>query len=144
MNEKNTTIQLPPHSDHFMVLLSSTPRGARLARLLAGEWLRARELPCGVVESTEQVVAELALNATTHGRVPGRDFRLELLVDADTVRVEVTDTRGADLPRVTPPSPERESGRGLLLVGALADRWGVETGPVPRKTVWAELAFPRP
>ncbi|MEU5214922.1 ATP-binding protein [Streptomyces sp. NPDC020807] len=145
MNEKNTTIQLPPHAEHFMVLLSSTPRGARLARLLAGEWLRARELPYEVVEAAEQVVAELALNATTHGRVPGRDFRLELRVHDDTLlRIEVTDTRGADLPRIAPLCPERESGRGLLLVEALADRWGVETGPVPRKTVWAELAASRP
>ncbi|MFF9849363.1 hypothetical protein [Streptomyces litmocidini] len=28
--------------------------------------------------------------------------------------------------------------------GALADRWGVDLGPVPRKTVWAELDLSRP
>ncbi|MFH8759900.1 hypothetical protein [Streptomyces atroolivaceus] len=31
------------------------------------------------------------------------------------------------------------SGRGLLIVEALADRWGVTPGPVPRKTVRAGL-----
>ncbi|GAA3980978.1 hypothetical protein GCM10022232_11380 [Streptomyces plumbiresistens] len=35
-----------------------------------------------------------------------------------------------------------ESGRGLLLVEALADRWGTAQGPHPRKTVWAELCLP--
>ncbi|MFF2327051.1 MULTISPECIES: hypothetical protein [unclassified Streptomyces] len=35
--------------------------------------------------------------------------------------------------------------RGLLIVEALADRWGIDVGPVPRKTVWAELDLaPRP
>ena len=32
-----------------------------------------------------------------------------------------------------------KSGYGLLLVAELADRWGVRTGPVPCKTVWAEV-----
>lgn len=31
------------------------------------------------------------------------------------------------------------SGRGLHLVDALADRWGVSEGRWPRKTVWAEI-----
>ncbi|QIB47791.1 ATP-binding protein [Streptomyces aureoverticillatus] len=35
--------------------------------------------------------------------------------------------------------PDDESGRGLALVAAFADRWGTEVGPEPRKTVWAEL-----
>jgi anti-sigma regulatory factor (Ser/Thr protein kinase) len=135
--EKSTRLDTPTR--HFSVLLSPTPRGARLARLLSTEWLRTWELPYGVTEAAEQLVAELAANAATHGRLPGRDFRLALLAHSETLRVEVTDTRGDDLPRRQPSSPEAESGRGLILVEALADRWGVELGPVPRKTVWAEL-----
>ncbi|MET7852353.1 ATP-binding protein [Streptomyces avermitilis] len=88
------------------------------------------------------IVAELAANAALHGRVPGRSFRLTLSVTArGTLRIEVADTRGADLPapaRVTAEAPP-ESGYGLLLVDELADRWGVRSGPVPSKTVWAEL-----
>lgn len=34
-----------------------------------------------------------------------------------------------------------ESGRGFLLVTALADRWGVEPYPPGGKTVWAECAY---
>lgn len=37
-----------------------------------------------------------------------------------------------------------ESGRGLLLVDALADRWGVAEERFPCKTIWAELRLPQP
>ncbi|MET9501765.1 ATP-binding protein [Streptomyces sp. NPDC006622] len=141
MNSEKST-QLLPSTDHFGVLLSPTPRGARLARLLATDWMRTRDLPHRVAEAAEQLVAELAANAATHGRLPGRDFRLVLLARGGTLRIEVTDTRGDDLPHRRPPAPAAESGRGLLLVEALADRWGVALGPVPRKTVWAELDLP--
>ncbi|MFE1286513.1 ATP-binding protein [Streptomyces sp. NPDC058751] len=126
---------------NFSVLLSPTPRGARLARLLATEQLRSWELP---LSPADQVVAELANNAATHGRVPGRDFRLTLYVIGDTLRVEMTDTMGDRLPRLGVPEAETESGRGLLLVTAFADRWGVTPGPPPRKTVWAELGLRKP
>jgi anti-sigma regulatory factor (Ser/Thr protein kinase) len=123
---------------HFSLQLSPTPRGARLARLLATEQLRSWGLPS---DPAEQIVAELAINAATHGRIPGRDFRLLLYVVADTLRIEVTDTRGDRLPTPQLPAADAESGRGLLLVDALADRWGVTPGLPPRKTVWAELTL---
>ncbi|MDH6220492.1 ATP-binding protein [Streptomyces pseudovenezuelae] len=144
MNQEVTTPPQPqpqpdPQPDNpirnFSVPLSPTPRGARLARLLASEQLRAWELP---LEKATQIVAELAANAVTHGRVPGRDFRLTLYVVGDTLRIEVTDTRADVLPRLAP-TADAESGRGLVLVEALSDRWGVGMGPYPRKTVWAEL-----
>ncbi|GGW88437.1 hypothetical protein GCM10010383_16610 [Streptomyces lomondensis] len=61
-----------------------------------------------------------------------------------TIRIEVTDTRGDRLPALRAPDAVAESGRGLLLVEALADRWGVTEGRFPRKTVWAELGFRAP
>lgn len=96
------------------------------------------------MEKAVQIVAELAANAAGHGRVPGRDFQLLLYVVAGTLRIEVTDTRGDRLPQCRQPSPDGESGRGLVLVEALADRWGVSPGRPPRKTVWAEIALPAP
>ncbi|MFJ4948711.1 ATP-binding protein [Streptomyces sp. NPDC088760] len=134
-------IQLGGNIPHFSVRLSPTPRGARLARLLTEQQLRTWELP---LETPTQIVAELAANAATHGRVPGRDFQLLLYVVGGTLRIEVTDTRGDRLPRLSPPDDEGESGRGLVLVAALADRWGVTEGRHPRKTVWAEIALPAP
>lgn len=96
------------------------------------------------MDPARQIIAELAVNAATHGRVPGRDFRLTLYVVSDTLRIEVTDTRGDQLPQPQQPAPDAESGRGLLLLDALADRWGVTEGRFPRKTVWAELRLTAP
>lgn len=122
-----------PQLVDFHVQLSATPRGARLARLLAVEQLRGWGLL--PLEEPAQIVAELAANAVTHGRVPGRDFRLVLVVTPGTLRIEVTDTRGDRIPEI------RDTGRGLVLVEALADRWGVREGPVPCKVVWAEVSL---
>jgi anti-sigma regulatory factor (Ser/Thr protein kinase) len=129
----------------FTVQLSPTRRGARLARLLAtahlGDWGLPRE-------PAVNIVAELAANAAVHGRVPGRDFRLGLTVHRDALlRIEVSDARWERLPpapgTVDLPADEAESGSGLLIVGALADRWGIDVGPAPRKAVWAELDLVR-
>ncbi|MGW6703718.1 ATP-binding protein [Streptomyces sp. NPDC054956] len=130
----------------FRQLLSATPRGARLARRLAGVQLAAWGIPhgCALAEDVELVVGELAANAVLHGRVPGRDFEVRLGYDGLRVRVEVSDARGDG----EPPEAEAavdpwsaEGGRGLVLVRAVAREWGVgPRGPgVPGKTVWACL-----
>ncbi|WP_405976894.1 ATP-binding protein [Streptomyces sp. NBC_00988] len=69
-----------------------------------------------------------------------RDFDARIAVGA-VLRIEVTDTRGDCPPRTQHPTQDEESGRGLLIVEALADRWGWDPGPRPRKTVWAELVL---
>ncbi|THA36746.1 ATP-binding protein [Streptomyces sp. A1547] len=121
-----------PQLVDFHVQLSATPRGARLGRVLAIEQLRAWGLP---LEVPAQIIAELSSNAITHGRVPGRDFRLALTVTPGRLLIEVTDTRGDRIPRI------HDAGRGLVLVEALAERWGVREGPVPCKVVWAEVSL---
>ncbi|GAA3505962.1 hypothetical protein GCM10019016_130770 [Streptomyces prasinosporus] len=95
----------------FSMLLSSTPRGARLARLLAVNALRNGGLPD---ETAGHVIAEPAANAATHGRVPGRSFRLTLHVVGATLRIEVTDTRGAGAACCgsRAPAPSRAAPRG--------------------------------
>ncbi|GAA1915765.1 ATP-binding protein [Streptantibioticus ferralitis] len=132
----------PSTARRFTVLLSPTRRGARLARLLTVEQLRTWEVPFDIADRAEQIVAELAANAALHGRVRGRDFRVELVLDAasSTLRIEVTDARGDRMPSpVHVTDPDGESGRGLLLVAALADRWGTQPHPPGGKTVWAEV-----
>ncbi|MGW3654263.1 ATP-binding protein [Streptomyces sp. NPDC005151] len=142
MKQEITVSQPPALSRTFTVLLSPTRRGARLARLLTAAYLGKWGLPS---ESAAQIVAELAANAMVHGRVPGRDFRLDLTVHdgGALLRIEVSDARGECLPSgptgTAVPDGDCESGRGLLIVEALADRWGVSPGPFPRKAVWAEL-----
>jgi anti-sigma regulatory factor (Ser/Thr protein kinase) len=132
----------------FRMTFTATPRGARLARRLASHRLDAWGHPyeSDLNTTVTLIVAELAANAVTHGRVPGRDFRLCLSLDpaAGLVRVEVTDTRDDRMPSVpplAPPGPDAESGRGLCLVSALASRWAVvpRTDGGPGKTVRAEI-----
>ncbi|GAA4315218.1 ATP-binding protein [Streptomyces venetus] len=139
MSQKSPT-RIPLHTRHFAVQLSATRRGARLARLLTERQLDAWGEP---YETAAQVVAELASNAVRHGRVLGRDFRLRLKLHADrTLRIEVTDARGDRVPRLPDPGEEdAEGGRGLRIVEAYADRWGVTEAPAHAKTVWSELVL---
>lgn len=140
---------IPAHprttSDQFTHRFSATRRGARLARLLVLQQLDHwgcpyRSEPSDLVAA---IVAELAANAVTHGRVPGRDFEVRLTRSVTALRVEVADTRTEERPPVneTPAAPpsDSETGRGLLLVAGLAARWGVAERQGPGKTVWAEI-----
>jgi anti-sigma regulatory factor (Ser/Thr protein kinase) len=130
------------------IRLSTTGRGARLARRLAVQQLAAWGIPYDteVSHAVALVTAELAANAVTHGRLPGRDFRLSLLRLQENIRVEVTDARPERLPPAAPAaearSLEADAGRGLLLVSAYAERWGCEARDTCTKTVWAEIACP--
>ncbi|WP_407071056.1 ATP-binding protein [Streptomyces cellulosae] len=131
----------------FAGQFASSPRGAQLARRLAvrrmEEWGHppVSDLSCTVA----LVVGELAANAVQHGRVPGRDFGLRIALDtaAGLVRIEVADAAAAKQPPTAPPLsyPEGESGRGLLLVDVLAERWGSTPRRPVGKTVWAEVSI---
>ncbi|MFI2411063.1 ATP-binding protein [Streptomyces sp. NPDC018947] len=140
------TATQPPVTVHrFAMCFSSTPRGARLARRLCAHRLDAWGVPYGsdAHDTVTLIASELCANAVRHGRVAGRDFHVLLTADpaTGTVRIEVTDTRGDRLPHLPAAvSEDGDGGRGLLLVEALADRWGCSprsTGG-PGKTVWAE------
>ncbi|WP_399091913.1 ATP-binding protein [Streptomyces sp. BBFR2] len=136
----------------FAQRFSATRRGARLARRLAAAQLDAWGTPYGSERSdtATALVAELAANAVLHGRVPGRDFELRLTLTAgpagrDRLRIEVADTRTEARPpgpdALRPPAPYAESGRGLLLVNALADHWEVTDRPGVGKIVRAEVTL---
>ncbi|WP_320784219.1 ATP-binding protein [Streptomyces sp. CRN 30] len=130
---------------HFTQRYAATPEGAHLARRRAVRWMGERgyspmtDASCAVA----LVVGELTANAVSHGRVPGRDFGVSLTLDTTTclLRVEVADAATEKpLPLTAPPpTPDEESGRGLLLVDVLSIRWGVTPGDPVGKTVWAEL-----
>jgi signal transduction histidine kinase len=81
------------------------------------------------------LVSELASNAVRHARTP---FTVSLQCDGSVVRVEVDDD-GPGVPVVQNPPSHAVTGRGLVIVDAIADRWGVEASPVG-KVVWFELA----
>jgi serine/threonine-protein kinase RsbW len=81
------------------------------------------------------LVSELVTNALRYGEQP---MRLVARRAEHGVRVEVHDGRPGETPRLRNPSPDSPTGRGMVLVDALAARWGCsEQGG--RKQVWFEL-----
>lgn len=87
-----------------------------------------------VRESVLLIVTELVTNAVLHARSASS---LRVLAGAGRVRVEVAD-RAPERPVVRSPSPRQPHGRGMLLVSAMADEWGVRQTD-EGKIVWAEL-----
>ncbi|WP_442802706.1 ATP-binding protein [Streptomyces sp. CB01373] len=82
------------------------------------------------------VALRIVANVVRH--VPDRRCTLLVLRQTGGVRVEVTDG-SPQLPAVPLDlSPEAEGGRGLLLVDAVTDKWGVEPRGGAGKTVWFE------
>ncbi|GHE54139.1 hypothetical protein GCM10018785_24530 [Streptomyces longispororuber] len=124
----------------------ATRLGASLARRAAVARLDDWGIPPGspLSDTAALLVAELAANAARHGRVPGRNFELRLLHKqaraTAVVRMEVSDThpRRPAPATVSMADPDAEGGRGLALVAAVADDWGVEDRTGPGKTVRAQ------
>ncbi|MGW0823539.1 ATP-binding protein [Streptomyces sp. NPDC002845] len=103
----------------------------RIARSLLDEWDMAE-----LTDAVELGVTELVANVVRH--VPDRRCALLMLRQEAGVRVEVADG-SARLP-VTPDdlSLEGEGGRGLVLLDAVAGKWGVEPRGGSGKVVWFE------
>jgi len=86
-----------------------------------------------VVDAAELMACELATNCVQHART---DFELTIR-DRDPIRIEVRDeNRGRPVPRS--PKPEEPSGRGLRIVEAMSDSWGIKASSTG-KTVWFAL-----
>jgi anti-sigma regulatory factor (Ser/Thr protein kinase) len=87
------------------------------------------------------LISELVTNSIVHAGHSGGDaIRVRAASQGSTTRVEVCDrARSGSRPAVREdPPPLDTGGRGLLLVDALSDRWGMDT--CERGTcVWFEL-----
>jgi two-component sensor histidine kinase len=90
-----------------------------------------------VLENVGLMVSELATNAVLYGAT---GFDVEVRCSDDDVVVAVRDG-GKGIPYLGPlPSQLELHGRGLRIVGELADAWGVDIhGDRPGKTVWFRL-----
>jgi anti-sigma regulatory factor (Ser/Thr protein kinase) len=89
--------------------------------------------PRPVAEAVAIVVSELATNCVRHA---GTDFTIDIDQTPDELRVTVADS-GEGWPTVRSPRPSEPSGRGLLLVRALADDWGIDAArDHTGKSVW--------
>jgi anti-sigma regulatory factor (Ser/Thr protein kinase) len=85
------------------------------------------------------MLSELATNAVLHG---GGGFEVALLVSGDGVRIEVADSSPA-VPQAQWVPAGATSGRGLAIVDALSDAWGVTALEGGGKSVWFEARAPR-
>jgi len=89
-----------------------------------------------VIDAAELMTSELTSNCVRHA---GTGFDVRITARRD-IRVEVSDSAGGE-PRPLSPGPEEPSGRGLMIVQAMSNSWGVEPAG-EGKTVWFTLARP--
>ncbi|MCQ4210665.1 SpoIIE family protein phosphatase [Streptomyces longispororuber] len=115
------------------------PEGLADARAALREHLAAWGLG-GMADDVEVAAGELLGNALVHTE-GGAVLTLEVLTGPPrAVRLWVKD-RSSDRPHRRSPGETATSGRGMVLVEALASRWGVE----PRgegKAVWCDFVVP--
>ncbi|MEU2429684.1 ATP-binding protein [Streptomyces sp. NPDC007861] len=92
------------------------------------------------IQTVELVVSELVTNAVRYaGHQP---ISIVVQFCAAALRVEVSDG-SRTLPKPALPDEDSEGGRGLFLVGVLADRFG--TAPTDSgKCCWAEIDMAAP
>ena len=83
-------------------------------------------------------LSELVTNAVLHGRGP---IVVTLSADDEVLRVEVADANPVS-PSFSMLDQTAVTGRGLLLIGAVSDRWGVEPS-ADGKAVWFEISAGR-
>lgn len=96
-----------------------------------------------VVDDAVIILSELLSNACRHGRPLGHaevgdgDVRAAWRVDqVGRLTVEVTDGGGPTRPIPATPSVTARGGRGLNIINALAQAWGVRDSAAGEVTVW--------
>lgn len=119
----------PPLDLDLLAVSEAVPGVRRTVRRYLGA-------PCADVQLC---VTELVTNVIRHVG-EGTLVRVRVArMDGDRIRVEVTDPDAGVIPVPRRARDDAEAGRGLLLLDAVALRWGVERGSAG-KTVWCELA----
>lgn len=110
--------------------LSSVAQARRFLRESLAAWGAA-----GYDVAAPQVVSELATNAALHARSA---YTVHLRLEPEVLLVEVTDSSPVR-PQVRHYGIDATTGRGIALVEALSNAWGVEASPTG-KTVWCRVA----
>ena len=118
--------------------IESSPRAPGLARRAVEEL--APSIDDGVLRDAQLLVSEVVTNSIKHS---GSDdpIRLRVWKRRSGLKVEVADGGYGFEPAHPAPRRDGEGGRGLMILDALADRWG--TCHDGRARVWFEVA-PRP
>jgi anti-sigma regulatory factor (Ser/Thr protein kinase) len=116
--------------------LPAQPMSVPLARSWAEGWLAGTAMPADEADAVLLVLSELVTNAVRQGDGP---VRVTLEAQDRAVVVEVFDT-GHRMPLVGDADPESTGGRGLNLIAAVCEKWGVRE-ELEGKTVWARLSW---
>lgn len=119
--------------------LPAFPEAVRAARRWTRETLEDWQL-AEPTSTIEQLVSELLANSVEHALT--MFVGICLFVTARAVLIEVSDHDAARLPTLKSPGLDGTSGRGLMIVEELSDRWGVQVDD-HGKTVWCEVAVSR-
>lgn len=109
--------------------LASVGQARRFVRQTLSDWGMESVEP-----EASQLVTELATNCVIHAGTP---FQVRLSVDGQVLRLSVSDG-SSRAPITKAHSREATTGRGLDLVAAFSDSWGITTRP-DGKTVWCTL-----
>ncbi|MET9722977.1 ATP-binding protein [Streptomyces zaomyceticus] len=105
----------------------------RIVRLHLKTWGLPRQ-----VGAAQLCVSELVTNVIRHVG-SGTPTSLRISMNGTYLRIEVRDPDCRALPTLVAAGPDSEAGRGVALVDAIADRWGVLLGS-DRKVAWCEIA----
>jgi serine/threonine-protein kinase RsbW len=94
-------------------------------------------------DSAVLILSELLTNAARHARVShGREIETRYVRrPCGGLRIEVHDA-SPEQPQRRSPELDATDGRGLVIVDALADAWGVGERNGPGKVLWAHLSPP--
>ncbi len=112
------------------------PTSVGAARRFATDTLP--QLPPEALDAIVLMVSELASNCVRF--TPG-GFSVSIEDDARRIRVDVTDCGGGE-PTIRCPRPTDLSGRGLRIVEAMSDDWGVVPAVSSAgTTVWFTLMY---
>ncbi|WP_411574129.1 ATP-binding protein [Streptomyces fradiae] len=123
------------------------PAGVGEARQRMREQLRRSGVGESVVDDAVLILSELLSNSCRHGRpldaaeVGEGAVRAAWRIDGrGALTVEVTDGGGPTRPVPSKPSVTARGGRGLTIIDALAQEWGVRDGAAGEVTVWVLVA----
>lgn len=106
--------------------------------------LRSDGVPEPVVDDVVLVASELVGNAVRHAQaLPAGRLAITWDRRADGITLSVTDGGGWQLPRMRTAGHHDTRGRGMSIVAALTDSWGVTRGP-GTVTVWAHVPERQP
>ncbi|MER5529832.1 ATP-binding protein [Streptomyces sp. NPDC002677] len=121
----------------FVISCTRAPQRVGQLRRISAAHLRLWGVE-SAVDTASLLISELVTNAVRYGET--EDINFSVSHWCGEVRVEVADgTPGR--PEVKRPTAAEESGRGMLIVDALAENWGTsEDGTL----TWCTIAVPEP